>query len=129
MPVVGFRKHVMETGEPLMLNENWTTAAEQYGNPLVLVGEVPKSALFVPLVAGGKATGVVSLQNVDREHVFTDADQRLLMTLAGSLSVALENAPLIQETRQRDADLATMNSVTEALAAQLEPEAVTALGA
>ena len=39
-------------------------------------GEMPKSALFVPLVAGGKATGVISLQNLDREHAFTDSDQR-----------------------------------------------------
>jgi len=124
MPVVGFRKHVMETGEPLMLNENWTTAAEQYGNPLVLVGEVPKSALFVPLIAGGKATGVVSLQNVDREHVFTDADQRLLMTLAGSLSVALENARLVHETRQRNAELALINSVQESIAGELEQQAI-----
>jgi PAS domain S-box-containing protein len=124
MPVVGFRKHVMETGEALMLNENWTSAAEQYGNPLVLVGEVPKSALFVPLVAGGKATGVVSLQNVDREHAFTESDQRLLVTLAVSVSVALENARLVHETRQRVAELATVNSVGHALASQLELEAL-----
>jgi PAS domain S-box-containing protein len=124
MPVVGFRKHVMETGEPLMLNENWISAAEQYGNPLVLVGEMPKSALFVPLVAGGKATGVVSLQNVDREHAFTESDQRLLVTLAGSVSVALENARLVHETRQRVAELATVNSVGQALASQLELEAL-----
>src|SRR5919202_359807 len=124
IPVVGFRKHVMETGEPLMLNENWTAAAEQYGNPLVLAGEVPKSALFVPLVAGGKATGVVSLQNVDREHAFTDSDQQLLETLARSLSVALDNARLVHETRQRNAELALINSVQEAIAGELELQAI-----
>ena len=48
----------------------------------------------MPLVAGGRATGVISLQNLDREHAFTEADVRLLTTLAGSLSVALENARL-----------------------------------
>ena len=65
-----------------------------------------KSGVFVPLVVGGKATGVISLQNVDREHAFDDADLRLLTTLAGSLSVALENARLFEETRQRNAELA-----------------------
>src|SRR5262249_18638454 len=82
MKVIGFRKHLRETGEPLMINENVVEAAERYGNPLVLAGEVPKSDLFVPLLVGGRATGVVSLQNVDREHAFTDSDQRLLMTVA-----------------------------------------------
>ena len=79
--------------------------------PAVLSGEPAKSALFVPLVAGGQATGVISLQNLDREHAFSDADQRLLTTLAGSLSVALENARLVHETRQRNAELALINSV------------------
>ena len=37
-----------------------------------------KSALFVPLVVGGEAIGRISLQNIDREHAFTDDDVRLL---------------------------------------------------
>ena len=62
------------------------------------VGEPPKSIVFVPLLVGGEAIGVISLQNLDREHAFSDADVRLLTTLAGSLTVALENARLFEET-------------------------------
>ena len=120
MPVIGFRKHVMDTGEPLMINEKVAAEAERYGNPLVLAGEMPKSDLFVPLIVGGRPTGVISLQNVDREHAFTESDQRLLVTLAGSVSVALENARLVHETRQRVTELATVNSVGQALATQLD---------
>ncbi|HEU5363594.1 MAG TPA: GAF domain-containing protein, partial [Gaiellaceae bacterium] len=123
-PVVGFRKHVMATGEPLMINENATAEAERYGNPVVMAGDAPKSDLFVPLVVGGRSTGVISLQNVDREHAFTEADQRLLVTLAGSVSVALENARLVHETRRRAEELATVNSVGQALAAQLDLDAL-----
>ena len=118
--LIGFRKHVMETREPLMIAESTPEVAERYGNPFVLAGEPARSALFVPLVVGGRATGVISLQNLDREHAFTDADQRLLTTLAGSLSVALENARLVHETRQRNAELALINSVQEAIAGELE---------
>jgi PAS domain S-box-containing protein len=124
MRVIGFRKHVMDTGEPLLINEKWEEESERYGNPLVLAGEMPKSALFVPLVVGGRATGVISLQNVDREHAFTESDRRLLVTLAGSVSVALENARLVHETRQRVTELATVNSVGQALASQLELDAL-----
>jgi PAS domain S-box-containing protein len=124
IPLIGFRKHVMETGEPLMLNENVAAEAERYGNPMVLSGEMPKSDLFVPLIVAGRATGVISLQNVDREHAFTESDQRLLVTLAGSLSVALDNARLVHETRQRNAELALINSVQEALAGELELQAI-----
>src|SRR5438046_382696 len=121
MPVIGFRKHVMETREPLAVRENMDAALVEYGNPETIVGEPSHgSAIFQPLVVGGLATGVISIQNLDRERAFSDSDQRLLATIAGSLGVALENAQLIHETRQRVSELATVNSVGQALATQLE---------
>jgi GAF domain-containing protein len=71
-----------------------------------------------PLVVGG-GTGVLA-QNLDHEHAFDDADARLLTTLAGSLSVALENARLFEESRQRNAELALINTVQGGLAENLE---------
>jgi PAS domain S-box-containing protein len=124
LELIGFRKHVIETREPLLINNDAAAASHRYGNPYVLSGEPVKSALFVPLVVGGRATGVASLQNLDREHAFTDSDQQLLETLARSLSVALENARLVHETRQRNAELALINSVQEALAGELELQAI-----
>src|SRR6476646_5694767 len=120
---MGFRRHVIETRESLLVDENLIGAAERYGNPL-LAGEMPKSVLYVPLVAEGRATGVISLQNIDREHAFSESDRQLLDTLARSLSVALENARLVHETRQRNAELALINSVQAALAGELEMQAI-----
>src|SRR5206468_6948422 len=121
LPVVGFRKHVLETREPLAILENINAALDEYGNPETVVGEPSHgSAIFQPLVVAGRATGVMSIQSLDREHAFNESDQRLLATIAGSLGVALENAQLIQETRQRVSELATVNSVGQALATQLE---------
>jgi PAS domain S-box-containing protein len=120
---VGFSKHVLETREPLLISENMDAESERYGSPTV-VGEDTKSGLFVPLVTGGRVVGVISLQNADREHAFSESDQQLLETLAGSLSVALENARLVHETRQRNAELALINGVQEAIAGELEPQAI-----
>ena len=61
---------------------------------------------------------------MDREHAFSESDMQLLETLAGSLSVALENARLVHETRQRNAELALINSVQDAIAGELEPQAI-----
>jgi PAS domain S-box-containing protein len=124
MPVIGFRRHVMETREPLLINADVAGEAERYGNPPVLTGEPVKSWLGVSFIAAGKARGVISLQNVDHEHAFTESDKRLLATLAGSLSVALDNARLMDETQRRVAELATVNSVGQALAAHLELDAL-----
>ncbi len=125
--LIGFRKHVMEAREPLLIEESTPELLERYGNPAVLSGEPPKSGLFVPLVVGGRATGVISLQNVDRTRAFGEDDERLLMTLASSLSVALDNARLVHETRQRVAELATVNRVGQALSSQLDLDALIGL--
>jgi GAF domain-containing protein/CheY-like chemotaxis protein/HPt (histidine-containing phosphotransfer) domain-containing protein len=124
MELIGFRRITVETREPVVVNEDVETRAAEAGNPLVISGEPAKAAIFVPLVIGDRATGVISLQNLDREHAFSEADVRLLMTLAGSLSVALENARLFEETRQRNAELALINDVQRGLAENLEMQAM-----
>ena len=56
------------------------------GQPVAIAGEPPKSSVFVPLSVGDRGTGVMSLHNLDREHAFSEADVRLLTTIAGSLA-------------------------------------------
>jgi GAF domain-containing protein/CheY-like chemotaxis protein len=124
LEVIGFRKHVLETREPAVFGFPTPDLLAEYGQPGAIQGEPAKSSVFVPLVVGGRATGVISLQNVDREHAFSDADVRLLTTLAGSLSVALENARLFEETRQRNAELALINDVQRSLAENLEMQSM-----
>jgi GAF domain-containing protein/CheY-like chemotaxis protein/HPt (histidine-containing phosphotransfer) domain-containing protein len=115
--------HVLETREPLVINERFQEAIAAFGGGFV-TGEMPMSAVYVPLVVGGEATGRISLQNMDNEHAFSEADVRLLTTLAGSLSVALENARLFEETRQRNAELGLINDVQRGLAENLEMQAM-----
>ena len=131
LPLVGFRKHVMESRLPLVINENTIAAAERYGNPMSISGEIPKSDLFVPMIVGSEAKGVISLQNLDHEHAFSESDVRLLQTLANSMSVALENARLfdetqhlLKETEQRNAELAIINSVQEGLVAKMDMQGI-----
>ncbi len=57
-----------------------------------------KSGVFVPLIIGDKINSYISLQNNETENAFSDSDIRLLETLANSMSVALENARLFDET-------------------------------
>src|SRR2546428_810673 len=114
------RRIAIETREPVVINEDLVTRSAEVGQPPVLSGEVPRSAVFVPLLVGDRATGLISLQNLDREHAFSEADVRVLITLAGSLSVALENARLFEETRQRSSELALINDVQRGLAENLE---------
>jgi len=126
----GIRLHVIKARQPLLINENFVDLAAQYNNPL-LTGVWPKSALFVPLVVEGRVKGIISIQDLDRENAFTVTDMRLLQTLANSMSVAIENARLFDETQRllreteaRNAELAIINSVQQGLASKLELQAI-----
>ncbi|HOI28501.1 MAG TPA: GAF domain-containing protein [Melioribacteraceae bacterium] len=125
-PLKGFRKHVIDTVKPLLINRDEEKEAVKYDN-VVMFGERAKSLVFVPMIAGDEVTGVISLQNLDKEDAFSDSDLRLLTTLANSMSVALENARLfdetnrlLKETEQRTAELSVINSVQEGLAKELD---------
>src|SRR4029077_11769788 len=93
--------------------------------------EMEKSAIHVPLIAGDQSRGLISLADLKREHAYSESDVRLLQTLANSMSVALENARLFDETQrlfkeseQRAAELAIINSVQQALAAELNMQGI-----
>jgi GAF domain-containing protein/CheY-like chemotaxis protein/tetratricopeptide (TPR) repeat protein len=142
-PLRGFRKRVVETRQPLMLNHDLQRIAREFDNPIViqgvtrdaeqpaLVGEPVKSWLGVPMIVGDQAVGVISLQSIDRENAFSESDVRLLTTLVNSMSSALENARLFDETQrlfqaeqQRVAELSIINSVQTALASQLDFQSI-----
>ncbi|MBL0026304.1 MAG: GAF domain-containing protein [Saprospiraceae bacterium] len=126
----GFRKYVATSKQMLVHNENIDQAMLEFGNK-VLIGEVPKSHIYVPMIAGGEVKGIISLQNLDHEHAFSDSDIKLITTLSNSMSVALESARLfdettrlLKETEQRTAELALINSVQDGLAKELEMDGI-----
>src|SRR5207244_13497779 len=124
LPGSALNRQILETKAPVLIND--VPAAEQErGEAMpVMQGEPALTVLVAPLISGDEVRGRISLQNLDRTNAFTDNDVRLLTTLAGSLSVALENARLVHETRQRNAELALINGVQDAIAGELEPQAI-----
>jgi GAF domain-containing protein/CheY-like chemotaxis protein len=130
-PFIWASQHLIRDRKPILINENYLETSKKYGGTGVTKGEPPKSAVFVPMVVGDVVKGSISLQNVDRENAFTESDLRLLTTLTNSMSVALENARLfdetnrlLKETEQRTAELAVINSVQDGLARELDIQAI-----
>jgi len=75
--------------------------------------------------------GGITIESFEREYAFSESDVRLLTTIASSMGVALENARLfdetqwlLKETEQRAAELAVINSVQAALAAELNIQGI-----
>jgi PAS domain S-box-containing protein len=114
----GMTSAVIRLRQPVLINEDWARRAAEY-DALYAEGDPARSSLGVPIMVGDEAIGMISLQSFTRENVFSQADVRLLTTLAANVGVALENARLFQAERQRAAELAIVNSVGQALAAHL----------
>jgi serine phosphatase RsbU (regulator of sigma subunit) len=130
LPSFGFRKQVIEKARAILINKDMSYWMAEYENPVV-TGAQPKSAVFMPILLGEEAIGVISLQNNDQENAFSDSDVQLLGTLTSSMSVALENARLfgetqrlLKETEQRNAELSIINSVQAGLASQLDMQGI-----
>jgi signal transduction histidine kinase len=122
----------IETGQSQLVNNHVVEFVKQIDPEFQPpAGEMPKCTLTVPIRIQGKLIGAISLQNVERENAFSESDMHLLETLANSLSVALENARLfdetqrlLKETEQRAAELAAVNTVSSALASELDLHAL-----
>jgi signal transduction histidine kinase/CheY-like chemotaxis protein/putative methionine-R-sulfoxide reductase with GAF domain len=126
----GFSGQVLRSGQPIVVNRDFETESEKYQS--FLLGKnapdvVVKSGVWVPLLVGDQVKGVISLQNLERENVFSESDVHLLITLANSMSAALENARLfnetqrlLHETEQRAAELAVLNTVQQGLASRTD---------
>ncbi|MDE2004295.1 MAG: GAF domain-containing protein, partial [Betaproteobacteria bacterium] len=116
----GFTAHVLRTREPLVINENMAREAERYGSSTMPGTRMEQSVIYVPLVAGEQARGLITLANYERERAFSDSDVRLLQTLANSMSVALENARLFDETQRRTREAAALAEVGRDISSTLE---------
>jgi len=127
----GITPHIFHTRKTLVINENLEEETNKLGSYTIPGTELEKSAVFVPLVIGDQARGLINLSNMERENAFSISDVRLLETLANSMSVALENARLfdetqrlLKETEQRAAELAIINSIQQGLASKLEFQSI-----
>src|SRR6266576_4291900 len=83
------------------------------------------------IISSDRVLGGIQIENYERDNAYGESDIRLLTTIAGSLGTALENARLfdetqrlLKETEQRNAELAIINSVQAALAAELNMQGI-----
>jgi GAF domain-containing protein/DNA-binding response OmpR family regulator len=78
-----------------------------------------KSEMAVPILAGEKLLGVLSLHS-NKVDFFTEEDILIQTTLASQISVAIENARLFQEAQKQAEELNILNEMALALSAEAD---------
>jgi diguanylate cyclase (GGDEF)-like protein len=115
-----FTEYVIRSGEPLLIRSDLETARRRLG--ITHIPERPAKCLIAaPIFLGSKPTGIMVAMNPDREYVFEQRDLDVLVTAAGQVSVAVENARLFAEEQRRSRQLAFLNNISRTAISSDDP--------
>lgn len=125
----GLASKVMTSGQPLLLNsfEDEIAYGAYFPPELIKQGEghFGQSWLGVPIIFKGEVLGIIALAN-NCPNSFTQDQLHLLQTITANFGATIVNArlfdrtqQLLKETEQRNAELATINTVSRELSGEL----------
>ncbi|MFU8827002.1 MAG: response regulator, partial [Brevefilum sp.] len=123
----GIVSQIIESGQPLLLNQDVDGQAESLG--VKRVGLKSKSYLGVPIIIGKQAQGVISVQSLHHEGAFDQNDVHLLVTIAAHVSTALKNAQLFEDSRLARLEADAANEAKSAFLAMMSHEIRTPMNA
>jgi diguanylate cyclase (GGDEF)-like protein len=115
-----FTEYVIRTGEPLLIRSDLEKTRALLG--VTYRPQNPAKCLCAaPILLGGKPAGVMVASSTQREFVFEQRDVDVLMTAAGQVSVAVENARLFADEQRRSRQLAFLNNISRTAISSDDP--------
>jgi PAS domain S-box-containing protein len=121
----GLTAFVLRTGQPqhvpIARHEQLVASGD-----IAMVGVEGVDWLGVPLRADERTLGALVVQTYEPDQVYTDAELQLLTFVGQHIASALSRVRASAEVRQRVAELAIVNEVGQALAKQLDFDAIMA---
>ena len=119
----GVTAYMLRSGVPMLFsNEDWERLQRE--GAFAHLGEPGVDWLGVPLTVDGRTIGGVVVQSYRDDRIHSEADKELLTFVARHIASALERTRLIDETRQRNAELALITDIQRGLARNLEMQAM-----
>jgi transcriptional regulator with GAF, ATPase, and Fis domain len=118
----GLTSIVIRSRAPLLLVGETERLAQELGAKLI--GKLAKSWLGVPLMIGDQVLGVMTVQDVENDHAFSEEDASLLTTLASQVSVAIRNARLVESIRKRAEQQRILFEITEKIRRSVDMDTI-----
>ena len=114
--------------EPLALpNVEQTTELDPLSRHVFFTILGIRAAVIVPLLDGGRSLGWVLIESLQGPHNFDEQEMRRYRTLAGQVTVALENRRLFRDVEARVNELTVITRIGRRLASTLELDEVLSL--
>jgi phosphoserine phosphatase RsbU/P len=112
---------VRRTGQALLVRDFESEVDTLPARPRYISPEPPRSAVFVPLLAGADVIGAIAIQSYEAA-TFNEDHLRLLSIIASQAGAAIANARLLDSERMRAKQLDLIGQVSRQVAAILEIE-------
>jgi len=112
--------YIVATGESLLFYDLQAQRAN-LPTPGLVVGDLPRSWLGVPMLLEDRIIGAMSIQSYTPDR-FTEADRRILSVIAHQTAIAIAKARLFEELETR------MKQLQDAQARLMQSEKMAALG-
>ncbi|MEK7784796.1 MAG: GAF domain-containing protein, partial [Chloroflexota bacterium] len=113
----GLTSIIIQTRQPLILNN----ADEAATHGAIIDGAPAESYLGVPIIVRDNIIGVLSVQDYERQSLFTQADARLLSTIASQVGLGIQSIQLYQQVQRRADQLTAASEVSRASISMLDP--------
>jgi len=115
-----FTEYVIRTGEPLLIRSELEKMRGRLG--VTYKPEKPARCLCAaPVFLSGRPAGVMVAMSTQQEYLFEQRDLDVLVTAAGQVSVAVENARLFAEEQRRSRQLAFLNNISRTAISSDDP--------
>ncbi len=118
-PGAGLVNWLRESGQPIRVGDFESEKEALPAQPVYVSDKPPRSALFVPLIAGDTVVGTLSVQSF-RRSAYDEGDLRVLSALANQAAVAIQKAQLYSQERKRAQQLETIGQVMGQVMATME---------
>ena len=118
----GLTDYILAHGEALLLNGNIQEQMEQLNVEFIPLGNnVPAlSWLGVPMLAGERVVGAIAVQSTVTANLYTEHHRDLLSAISNQAAIAIQNANLFEQIRERSSQLATLNDVISSASQTLD---------
>ena len=118
-PGLGLVSWLRESKQPILVGDFDKELSSLPAKPVYVSDTPPRSALFVPLLAGDAVIGTLSIQSF-RPYAYGQSDLRVLSAMANQAAVAMQKAQLYAKVVRRARQLETIGQVARQVTATLE---------
>lgn len=115
----GLTSYILKTQKPLVLDTVETDAVRTFG-AIMRDPRKPRSWVGIPIISGHKPIGVISVQQFNQKNFFSDDDIRLLTIIASTISTAVQNARLFQDSIRRKEEASIIAEIGRQVSASLD---------